>query len=544
MATVPTASMALGAELEHTAAGSHNNAVVQDVEGRSDEQASKKDDDDREGSTIVAPDQFDPAYEATRKEIWSYYSYGVANNGLGFFNFAPTAFQNLLYIAASNAGSDTLLFAGQQRTINSIVLLSNGISCAINVVLFLLIGSLADYGHWRPWILIVWTVIAVALSMAWLGVHDPEKWHIAAGLYIVGLIVYQMCLSFWTAAFPGLARNTPEMRETARKYTEGEIDRTAYDYDDMMQRNRISNVSFIVQSAVEILILCVIVGIMFGLHVDDSQDQNNYGLSVLIAFVGGTWVLFALPWFAFEKRRPGQPLPPNTNFVTAGLLQLYTAGREVVQLKQSLLYLFGYFLLSDSLNTTVTVIGTLQSSIAVYNTLTLTYLLLVGIAAQLAGIFMFWTIQKRFRLSTKTMFTVVLVSIILLDGWGMIGIWTQRFGFHNKWELWVYQTFYGLFVCPWYSYSQIMISEITPRGREFLFFSLFGCFGRVSAFVGPIVSSAIIDHSATQNVSLPFYFLIGVSLLAALMLVFFLDLESSRREQAVFLAKQNAKLTH
>lgn len=44
----------------------------------------------------------------------------------------------------------------------------------------------------------------------------------------------------------------------------------------------------------------------------------------------------------------------------------------------------GYFLLGDSLNTTVTVIGTLQNSIVSYNTLELTYLLIVGIAAQVS----------------------------------------------------------------------------------------------------------------------------------------------------------------
>jgi hypothetical protein len=99
----------------------------------------------------------------------------------------------------------------------------------------------------------------------------------------------------------------------------------------------------------------------------------------------------------------------------------------------------GYFLLGDSLNTTVTVISTLQNSVVQFNTLTLTYLFIVGITAQLVGIFGFWTIQKRFHLSTKTMFDAIMVGIILLDGWGMIGIWTTKFGFHNAWEFWVYQ---------------------------------------------------------------------------------------------------------
>ena len=89
----------------------------------------------------VAPDQFDPQYETSRWEIWAYYSYYIGNNGLTLFNFAPTAFQNLLSQAAGDAG--TLRFAGVDRTVNSIVLVANGISFAIQIVLFLIIGSYA-----------------------------------------------------------------------------------------------------------------------------------------------------------------------------------------------------------------------------------------------------------------------------------------------------------------------------------------------------------------------------------------------------------------
>ena len=89
----------------------------------------------------VAPDQFDPQYETTPREIWAYYLYYVGNNGLTLFNFAPTAFQNLLFEAAGDRG--TLSFVGKDRTISSIVLLSNGISFAIQIVLFLILGSYA-----------------------------------------------------------------------------------------------------------------------------------------------------------------------------------------------------------------------------------------------------------------------------------------------------------------------------------------------------------------------------------------------------------------
>ena len=290
----------------------------------------------------TAPDQFDPKYETTKPEIWSYYGYYIGNNGLSLFNFGPTAFQNLIYQEAGTSGR--LVFLGASRDINSIVLLSNGISFAIQVALFLILGSMADYGTWRPYILVFWSVVAWALGFSWLGVHTQDKWKVGVGLYMVGLIAYQMCITFWTAAFPGLARNTPELREKAEQFEAGEIDRDKYDFADMMQRNRISNNAFIIQSAAEILILCVILGIMFGLKVNDSVANNNWGISVLIAFATAVWVIVAIPLFIIEKKRPGQPLPPNMNIVSVGFWQLYRAFTQIWKLKQSLIYLIGTFI--------------------------------------------------------------------------------------------------------------------------------------------------------------------------------------------------------
>lgn len=117
------------------------------------------------------------------------------------------------------------------------------------------------------------------------------------------------------------------------------------------------------------------------------------------------------------------------------------------------------FVMGDALNTSVTVISTVQSSLISYSATTLNELLLLGIATQAIGIYAFWLVQKRYKLQTKTLLLVVCFFIVLLQFWGFIGIFTQKFGFHNVWEVWAYQTFYGLFVCPWYSVSQTMISE-------------------------------------------------------------------------------------
>lgn len=139
-----------------------------------------------------------------------------------------------------------------------------------------------------------------------------------------------------------------------------------------MQRSRLANMAFYIQSVGEIVILAVIVGVLFGVDVQASTANNNYGLSVLIAFATGVWLLLALPWFVLEKRRPGNALPPGMNNVQVGFWQLYRAISQIWKLKQSLLYLICYFLLGDSLNTTVTVVATLQNTVVEYDTLTLT----------------------------------------------------------------------------------------------------------------------------------------------------------------------------
>ncbi|KAI0799497.1 autophagy-related protein 22-like protein [Xylaria sp. FL0064] len=492
---------------------------------------------------IVTPVLASPDVPETSKwEVWSWYAYYVGANGLALLNFGPTAFQNLVSQAAP-ADTGLLLFAGRQRNVNSIVLLANGISFALQAALFVIIGSYADFGSGRRWVLFFWSVIAYGVGFAWLGVHDPSRWQAGVALYIIGLICYQLTLTYWTAAFPSLARNTPHLKDAARAYAEGEIGQADYDRQDEMERSRLSNMAFVIQSAGEVVILAIIVGILFGVHVNASTESNNWGLSVLIAFATAVWLALSIPWFLVEKRRPGLKIPPGKNIVSVGFWQLKEAVTKIWHLKQSLIYLVGYFLLGDSLNTTVTVIATLQNEVVSYDTLTLTYLFIVGIVAQGVGIAVYWWLQKHYNISAKMMFNFVMAAIVLLDGWGMIGNWTNNFGFHHVWEIWLYQAFYGLFVCQWYSYSQIMISSVTPRGHEFLFFSLFTIIGKTSSFIGPFVSSAIIDASpGHSNNSAPFYFLFALSLVSATGLWLFLDLDKSAREQEAFLAQEKARI--
>lgn len=118
----------------------------------------------------IAPDQVEDKWLTSKWEIWAWYAYYIGNNGLTLFNFAPTAAQNLVYQRAVVEGGENnqyLDFAGGRRTIESIILLCNGISFAIQIVLFLVIGAYADFGTFRPKILIGVSIVAWGIGFGW-----------------------------------------------------------------------------------------------------------------------------------------------------------------------------------------------------------------------------------------------------------------------------------------------------------------------------------------------------------------------------------------
>nr|GAT54597.1 predicted protein [Mycena chlorophos] len=479
----------------------------------------------------VTNDDDSARWTTTRRELWAYYLYYIGNNGLSGFNFGPSQFQNLLYLAgydptqppfSAPCGDNgcVLPYLGRVRDINSIVLMTNGISFALQAVLLLVIGAWADYGTSRPNITIFFTILAVAVSFAWLGVEDASQWRAGVALYMLG-------------SFPGLARDLPEVQASLQETKSGQKSVEEHAKLTSLSRNRISNISFAVSSLGEIVILAIMVGILKGVHSDASTENNTKAFSILIAFAGGAWALCAIPWFVLEKRRPGLSLPPGTTLLTIGFKQTYVAFRECLRLKQTFLYLIFYFLMGDVLNTTVTVIGTLQNTVVAYSTLQLTLLLIVGIVTQGLGIYLFWLVQKRYKISTKNMLLFNVFWIIILTIWGLIGVHTDKFGFHHVWEIWAYQAFYGLLVCPWYAYSQTMISEVSPLPQMFLFFALFSVVGKTSAFIGPFVSSAIITAS-NNNDNMPFAFLFALGVFSTIFL-FFVDMDKSRAECELFI---------
>jgi hypothetical protein len=75
------------------------------------------------------------------------------------------------------------------------------------------------------------------------GAVRPSQWTVAFALYVIGFITYGLTLVFYASVFPRLARNTQRTKDARSKLDNGDIDSSEYETVEMLERNRLSNIS-------------------------------------------------------------------------------------------------------------------------------------------------------------------------------------------------------------------------------------------------------------------------------------------------------------
>ncbi|KAJ5276597.1 hypothetical protein N7524_002750 [Penicillium chrysogenum] len=457
------------------------------------------------------------AYEqptTTRKELWSYYLYYNGDNGVGPGSYSQALFQWALNGAGHQPGSNppkactdssacVVPWAGGTRSVSSVVLIANGLCFTFMTVIFVWLGSAADYGTFGRWLLLALTVVCWALQYGMMSIRHPSQWPTAMGLYVVAYIAYGATLVFYAAVFPRLARYTRHVRKAREEdLREGKIDQEEYDTIESLERNHISNISTAHSNIGYLLTLVLNLSVLLPLQ--DNSFSNNLALCLTNSY----WVILGIWWFIFQQKRPGPKIPKGSSYTTIGFKQIWLAIREIRSLPQTFLYFFAYFLLADGLNTTGTLVSIIQNDSVSFSFLQITYLGITQAACSITSTFGFWYIQRYFKFKTKTMFLFTNFFSVLIPFWGMLGLWTNRIGYHNR-------------------YAQTMISELMPRGYDNMFFALFGITNRASSIIGPNVIQAIINNTHNSWMGFPFLFAICA---AAMATICFVDIKKGRED--------------
>ncbi|EFX05301.1 autophagy protein [Grosmannia clavigera kw1407] len=473
--------------------------------------------------------ELDSELPTGRWELWAWYGYYFANNSAGTLSYAPLIFQSILS-QVGHDGNDpsqdcsnsldpcVVKFGSRTMNIDTVTLTCNGIIFAFNGFLLLLLGPMGDYGRWKRWILLACTLICWTTQFAFLGLKNGGQYKAAIVIYILTTVSYNLCQGFWQPSLPLLARNTPAARETRQVFVRGEISEDEYVHCQVLQRNKLSNISFAAMSIGYTIVLIIAIGAAFGLHADASTANNTHAAVVIVGIATGFWVLLGSPWFFLEKKR-SQPLPPGQTYFSVGLKAYWQLLRHCRKLGQTWLYLCGYFMLADGYATSNQLVGLCQNSIVSYNTIISTELYIVAGISNVVGIAILWAVQRYWRISTKPMLMCICGFLLVVPVWGCIGIGTDNFGFHKAWEIWAWNVYDCAAIAPFYAFTATMLADIIPKGREVTFFSLWALFGKSTAWIGPIISGVIIDHTGSTWKGFPFSLGLSVAGFALIALV-------------------------
>ncbi|KAH8750411.1 vacuole effluxer Atg22 like-domain-containing protein [Hyaloscypha finlandica] len=326
------------------------------------------------------------------------------------------------------------------RSVARIVLIANGTCFAVMTVMFVALGSAADYGN---------------IGLCMMDIRRPNQWLVAMVFFIIAYIAYvrsHPCI--YATVFPRLVRYIPHVRKAQEENLKG---------------------SKIIQAE-------------YG-KIERNPLGNNLALYLInsYCFVLGIW------WFIYQQSCPYPKLPKGSKYLRIGWKQVWLALKEI----RHLLQIFIYLLVSFSI-------------------LQLTYLGLPQAACTITSTFRFCYIQKYFGLKTKHMFMVTNSFSVFILFYGMLGLWAEKVGYHHVGDFWIYNILFGLFQAPYYAYVQTMMSEVTPRGYENMFFWLFGITNRTVSII-----------NATNNNWTGFLFLFALCF-AASVVIYFVDVEKGR----------------
>jgi Permeases of the major facilitator superfamily len=377
--------------------------------------------------------------QSDRKKVLSWALYDWANSA---------------FATAVMAGFFPLFFkqywsTGQEPTTSTLRLgLANALASAFIMLIAPVIGAIADHGNAKKKFLLFFALLGITMTSA-LYFIAQGAWMIAAALYVAAVIGFFGANVFYDSLIVHVA-----------------------------QGRRLDTVS-----ALGFGLGYLGGGLLFSLCVIMTLKPHLFGLAdmsqaVRISFllVATWWAVFSIPIFLFVREPVRAKGGGAWSAVRSGLRELYATLHEIRTLKVVALFLIGYWLYIDGVDTVISMAVDYGLSLGLAANSLITALLItqfVGFPAAL----LFGKLGE--RMGAKR-------GILLAIGVYMI---TTVFGFFMTSEA----EFYGLAVTIGLvqggiqALSRSLYARIIPQTKSGEFFGFYNMLGKFAAVIGPLL---------------------------------------------------------
>jgi UMF1 family MFS transporter len=467
-------------------------------------------------------------------------------------------------------GQCVVYVMGIQINTASFAMYTFSASVLLQAILVVSISCAADHGNYRKRLL---------LGFAWLGgICVMGFIFVNKATYLVGALLTIISNTSFGASFvllnsflPLMVRNHPEVMEAYEPETpdlgdpvlestedleESLVNSTSglLPHDDQSQRyglkrvltheditskelqlsTRISSFGIGFGYSAALFVQCISIGILI------AMKNTTWSQRVVLFMVGTWWSVFTIPAAMWLRPRPGPPLTINGQkdgaswwvYFKYSWKSLFRTIQLARRLSDIMLFLGGWFLLSDAIATT--------SSTAVLFAKTQLHMKpwalgMINVISTMAGIFgaFGWSwISRSFNLKPHQTILVCIALFELIPIYGLMGYlpFVQRWGvggLQQPWEMYPLAAVYGLVMGGLSSYCRSLFGELIPPGSEAAFYALYAITDKGSSVFGPAIVGAIIDK--TGSIRPAFWFLAALVGFPA-PLIWFINVERGKRE--------------
>jgi UMF1 family MFS transporter len=351
--------------------------------------------------------------------------------------------------------------------------LANGIASGVIAVLAPILGSIADQGNCKKRFLIGFTLLG-CLTTSLLPLVAQGQYFFAATLYVFASIGYYGNAMFTDALLTDVARPKDYDRVSAFGFALGYLGG----------------------------------GGMFAFCTWMLAAPETFGLSGKLAaakvsflLTGGWWLLFTIPCLLWIHETPGKPNVGEGTVLTRGFRQLAVTFKDIRRNRSLLLFLLGYVLYIDGVNTVIKMAGTFAFSIGLDGSAVIMAFLVVQFVAFPAAI-AFGRLGEKIGPKRAIMLGLVVYAGVCIFA-------TQL---SNSKEFFALAVVIGLVQGGVQSLSRSYFARLIPAEKGGEYFGFYNMVGKFSAIIGPPLMgiAGMLTDSRTSILSLLILFAGGM----------------------------------
>lgn len=278
-----------------------------------------------------------------------------------------------------------------------------------------------------------------------------------------------------------------------------------------------------------------------------QKRHPSLPIRVILLLVGMWWAALTTPTFLWLRPRPGPPLPsqeaktisaPTSRFRTFlfytrfSLRSFWRTLLRAISLRQTLMFLISWFLLSDAVATISGTAVLFARTELHMGTIAIALLSITSIGSGIVGAFAWPRVQKRFSLQPKTVLLCCVAGMEMIPLYGLLGFIPlfRKLGFiglQQPWEIYPIAVLHGIVMGGISSYARSVYAPLIPEGSEAAFFALYAVTDKGSSAFGPALVGWIVDHAGSIR---PAFIFLAVLVVLPAPLLWRLDVEKGRED--------------